>query len=449
MSGSNIDSFTAQVEAVREKIESSQLNALRDILPDRIILDACREVGHTFRRRLLGPVVAVFHMIGAALWPEKSFNGAWQWNGGRAPSGSLAKARKRVPLLLFERLFRWVVEIALRLSEPYARWRGHRVVNLDGTCVSMEDNPELHAEFGTCNTKHGPGKYPLARMVAACLAKTMVVMAYSVGAYGDSEQALTEKLLPSLQLGDLIVGDRHFAGANLYAKYISRSLEFLTPAHQRLKIRRLKRVCEYADGDFIAELPVNPQHRREDPSLPETVRVRLIRVTARIRGKRKVIWLVTSLLEGGKYPAAEIAQLYAERWRIETLFLQLKVGLGADVLRSKSPDGVRKELAARMMALNMVRVLMLEAAVERGEDPSRLSFVNAVRLTLAVSLKMSTAPVRMLPELYDDLLAGIASVKVPWRPGRNEPRMKRRETKHYETLRTTRAQWRETHASEA
>ncbi len=167
----------------------------------------------------------------------------------------------------------------------------------------------------------------------------------------------------------------------------------------------------------------------------------------RVRGKFKSIWLVTSLLDAERYPAAEIGKVEAGRWRIETVFKELKVTSGADVLRSKKPDGVRNEIAARMIAMNLVRTMMIEAAAAHGKEPTRLSFTAALRLVISTSLRMSTAPLWKLGALYEIMLERIAAETVPERPGRNEPRMKRRETKHYEVLRTTRAKWRQAHAA--
>ncbi len=102
-----------------------------------------------------------------------------------------------------------VARLAAETSEPWARWRGHGVADFDGACVSMEDNPELMAEYGTCNTKHGPGKLPLARIVVAMLRGTMTVLGQAAGGYTTSEQALAAGLLPLVSPGDLAVGDRH------------------------------------------------------------------------------------------------------------------------------------------------------------------------------------------------------------------------------------------------
>ncbi len=450
MSSSSVGGFRSELEAVRAGLRESHLNALRNMLKDSDILGACREVGHKFRKRLLTPVVAVFHMIASGLWPDASFQAAWHVFGGEAvSSGSLSKARNRLPAALFTKLADHVARLAAAISQPWAVWRGHRVVDFDGTCLSMEDNPDLMAEFGTCNTKHGPGKYPLARVVVAMLWGTMTVLGYAVGGYLVSEQALAAQLLPLLTRGDLAVGDRHFAGANYYARYLERGVEFLTRVHQRLKIGRLKQLVTYSPDDFVVEMRVGKKHRLEDPSLPKSVTVRLIRIEGRVRGKFKSIWLATSLIDAERYPAAEIAKLYAGRWRIETLFREFKVTAGADVLRSKKPSGIRNEIAARMMAMNLVRMLMIEAATKYRREPTRLSFTAALRLVVSTSLRMSTAPLWGLGALYEIMLEGIAAATVPERPGRNEPRMKRRETKHYEVLRTTRAEWRQAHAAAA
>ncbi|MBS3820805.1 MAG: transposase [Bacteroidetes bacterium] len=151
---------------------------------------------------------------------------------------------------------------------------------------------------------------------------------------------------------------------------------------------------------------------------------------------------VTSLLDAAAYPAAEIVELYARRWRIETLFLQLKHRLSADVLRSQTPEGVRKELAACLAALNIVRTIMLEAATEHRKDPMRLSFVAAVRAILSFAPILATAPPWTLPDIYAAMLRQIAAAEIPLRPGRHEPRAVRHERTHYPKLRITRAEWR-------
>lgn len=447
------------LKRIRLGLHTQTLNAVREVLTDGVIEDACREMGLFFRKRMLTPTVTLLHMVLAALWPEESFAAGWQvmWDilvsrqpdaAGKSPSsGSLSKARGRLPLGLFDRLFE---EVATRCAESAAdfdTWRGHRVVLLDGTCVSMPDESGLMETFGTCRSGKVRGRYPLARLVTACGICSRTVLGYSMGRYDQGESALSWPVLKNLRKGALIVADRGFAGAALYARYLATDLQFVTRMHHRLKVSRLKKLVRNGPDDFITELTVWPSYRREDPTLPETVRVRVIRRTVRIRGKKRTLRLVTSLLDAERYPAEEIVALYGARWRIETLFDELKVTISADVLRSKTPEGVRRELAVRMLTLNVVRTIIVDSAIKAGMRPERISFVHAVRAVVAFSPEMARAPAWKLPLIYQAMLHEVASHVIPHRPGRNEPRAVRRETKHYPSLRTTRRLWRLTHAA--
>jgi hypothetical protein len=403
--------------------------------------------------------VTVLHMILAALWPEESFNASWevQWAAvasrhpelaGQSPSrGNVSKARKRLPLALWDKLFAYVSETAQAWSQAFASWRGHRVVLLDGTCVSMPDEAALFEAFGTSTGYHGQGKYPLARVATLCLASTMTVIAYALGGYGQSEWALALTILGTLRKGDLLIADRYFAAAHYFWRYQSLGLEFLTRTHQRLIVSRIKRVQSYSPNDFLGWLTINKRYRKKDRTLPEHLLVRFVQATIRIRGTRQVIWLATSLLDAQQYPAAEIVQLYGRRWRIETLFEQLKVRLSADVLRSHSPEGIHKEFAARCIALNLVHSILLEAASLHHVDPMRLSFAHVVRAILIFSPQLACAPILTLPQVYRALISEIAHHRVPERPGRTEPRAVRREHRHYPALKETRAQWRSRYAA--
>jgi len=150
-------------------------------------------------------------------------------------------------------------------------------VNADGTCLTVADEPQLRKEFGVSKGNYGDRKYPLVRLVCLCLAETMTVIDYRLGGYCDDENALLAPMLKTLRKGDLLVGDRHFAGANLYWNYTQNGLEYLTRLHQR-----------------------------KNPQMPKYIVARFIRVQVRSRGHQKSIWLVTSLLDAECYPADDL-----------------------------------------------------------------------------------------------------------------------------------------------
>ena len=458
MRNSSIGQASVTTAKISEALEGTMLHAIRNLVSDDLIERTCQAVGYRFRKRKITPVVTVLHMILSALWPEESFNACWQvlWDTfvswfpqfhGQSPSRRrVAEARSRLPLALWRSLFGAVAQEGQQRSEGYDRWNGHRVVLTDGTCVSMSTNPALLQAFGRNRGGHGPGRYPLARLVTVGLAHTMMIIDYALGGYRQDENALLASLLGSLQRGDLLLADRHFAAAHFYVRYQRLGLEFLTRSHQRLKVSRIKRMISYNAQDFVGRLHISKLYRRKDPTLPVALVARFLQATLRIRGRRRVVWFVTSLVDPLRYPAAQIVELYSRRWRIETLFREVKITLSADVLRSQTPDGIRKEIAARLTALNVVRTIMLEAAhKDHLVDPLRLSFVHAVRALLSFSPALGHGPLWQVRQIYEALLTEVSHHLNPDRRGRLEPRALCREKKHYPSLAITRAQWRARH----
>jgi hypothetical protein len=134
-----------------------------------------------------------------------------------------------------------IAQAADEASAPWSTWRGHRVLALDGTALSMEDNPELKSEFGVPNTKHGLGRYPLVRMTVAMLGGTMAIVDYELGPYRSAENAMAMKMLPRYRRGDLVLADRRFAGANYYAAYQRRGVDY-----EPLRLSFTAAVCQVA-----------------------------------------------------------------------------------------------------------------------------------------------------------------------------------------------------------
>jgi hypothetical protein len=427
----------------RQELEKNQLQSLRDVFSEKCVEEICLEQGYHYRKRLMTPLITLLHMIGAAISREKSFQSAWHNNGQIGGSDLLCQARKRLPIGVWQGVDEWVDEKLIKEFGWQDLWRGYRLIGIDGSCVSMSDTPELQEEFGKTESKHGTSRFPIARVLFSFGLNTQVTINHKIAHYQTSEQSLLKDMFKDFHKGDLIICDRHFAGANLYAQYKQAQLEFITPLHQRQRVEDLKKVQENGQDDFLAELSILRQHRRNDPSLPEQIVVRIIKVEAKIRGRKAVFWLVTSLLNVQEYPAEEIKNLYKKRWKVETLIEEIKIWLGSDVLRSKTAEGIRKELYARIVAGNLIHWLILKAAKKHKTDPERISTVTATRLVHCYSLKMSEAPEKKLPGLYEQLLEKIAHCVVPYRPNRLEPRMKRRDQNHYSILHTSRAQWRQ------
>lgn len=443
MNNRNIEWRRKKLKQEREKLESGQLTALRELLPDEVLRGICEQCHYEFRSRLLTPLVTIFHMISAGISRDGSFRSAWHLNGQSGRAGSLAKARQRLPQVIWQKLDRWMIKEIDKEKLLEYRWQGHRMIGVDGTCVSMSDEPSLAKHFGRCNTKHGYSRFPLARITLAFDLKTLVTIAHHAGGYKTAESDLLRAMLGELQPGDVLVGDRHFAGANLYWEYKQVGVDFITRTHQQLQVARLKTVKAFNAKDRIVELPFSAYHRRHNPQLAEFMLVRILETVVTVKGKKQTFWIATSLLDAQKYPAQEIQDWLKKRWKVETLIEELKVWLSADVLRSKTPEGIYKELYARIIGLNLIHWLILKSA-RRTDclEPERISFSATLRLAVAYSLKMSAAPTGLLPSLYETLLEHIAFSNITYRPNRIEPRMVKRDMKHYPKLKVSRAEWR-------
>ena len=180
--------------------------------------------------------------------------------------------------------------------------------------------------------------------------------------------------------------------------------------------------------------------------LPERLWVREVKVEVENPGCRtRTIWIVTTLLDHRAYPASALARLYQRRWQVEIHFRDIKITMGMDVLRCKTPAMVEKEVWMRVIAYNLIRGLMAEAAARHGERPERLSFkgtVAALRQWAPIMAQINDDDGEG-PEIYATFLDYLAKDKIPWRPGRAEPRARKRRPKNYQLLTKPRREFKE------
>ncbi|MCX5685779.1 MAG: IS4 family transposase [Planctomycetota bacterium] len=439
-------------EEIRTMLRESPLGALRQMLPDAAIHDACRACGHEFRQRLYDPVVTVLHYLAQAVQREQSFAATWQdfWAplaadfpeaASVAPGFSaLTHARARLP----QGVMRQLAGTAVRETPPQAaRWRGLRLKALDSTTLSMPREAALFEHYGAHRARTTTVRYPLARFCSLLAVGTSTLIDYRFGPFRRPEIEMAGEMLGSVGPGDLVLGDRGLSGSPTLARIQARKADFLMRKNARLIVERLPVVKRLGKYDFITDLPVSKPARKLDPTLPETVRVCLFRVTWKApSGETITEWFVTSLLDAKEFKKKTLAKLYHERWHIETSYQEFKQTFHADVLRSKTVDNIEKEFAAHVLAYQLVRRLMAAAAEKHQVKPTRISLLNAARAVVRFSQHMAAAPTWALPIHYERLLDAIAAGRIDVRPGRIEPRALTREWKHYPHLRLSRSEWR-------
>jgi hypothetical protein len=357
-----------------------------------------------------------------------------------------ARARLKTPEI--EAAARGLAHRVEAQGEPW-RWKQRRVRVADGTGVSMPDTPSNQRAWPQSSRSKPGCSFPVMRLVGLFGLATGALIDIAYGALTVSETALMRSLWPLLAPGDVLLADRGFCSfADLFLLG-KRGVDCVMRKNARRKnaavIERLGRNDRIVEWRKSGKQPrwLDEAQWRE---LPESMTVREVKVNVDVPGFRtQVIWVTTTLLDHHQYPAEDLAQLYRRRWRVEIFFRDIKITMGMDVLRCKSPAMVEKELWMRVIAYNLVRALMVEAAREHDQNPERLSFKRTVAMLRQWSpllARTGLAP-RERKRIYDALLHYIAKVKVPDRPNRVEPRARKRRPKNYQLLNKPRWEFKE------
>ena len=225
-----------------------------------------------------------------------------------------------------------------------------------------------------------PGRFPSCGWSACWRPGRISSVSPSWGAYATGEVTLAADVVPALRPDMLCLADRGFLGVDLWQRAAATGAALVWRAKARLRLPALER---FADGSYRSALRWN-SHCRSADRTPIPVRV----IASTLDGTPDAATtyrLVTSILEPTRAPAAELAELYQERWEIETSFDEFKTHLrGARrLLRSKTPELVRQEAWGFLLAHFAIRALMHEAALgarPQARDPDRLSLTHAVRV---------------------------------------------------------------------
>lgn len=422
--------------------------AVTQTIPHELIEDLCRQVGHHWRNRDLGPVVTTHLFLRQILEGNVPVGDLRRRSGLSFTDSGYCQARARLPREMLDRLQRAVTEALDARTEPQpsALWHGHRVFLLDGSSFSMPDTPPLQAHFGQpAGQAEGCG-FPVAHLMVRCDAFRGYLLETQALPLASHDLAGVAAMHQALQEGDILVGDRAFASYAHLALCRRRGVHGVFRAHQRQIIdfrvhrpmarkgekgkprtRWLKRLGKH---DQLVEYFKPPAQERpawmtaeEYAQLPESMVVREIRYRIGERGRRtRVVTLVTTLVDAEIYPAQEIARLYGLRWRLETNLKHLKQTLGLDILRCTSVEGVLKELTLFVLIYNLVRRVMCEAARRQEVEVERISFIDAWRWL------RHARPDDELPDLKVN----------PERPERYEPRVRKRRPKEYPLMKRPR-----------
>jgi hypothetical protein len=436
---------------------STTLNNLRQdlaaVLGRDVIHDACRAAGHTWCDTCLLTPAAIIHWFLIQVFHGNTALTDVSLMAGRAFSASaFCQARSRLPLAVFQTVLREVVKVLIPTTEAASLWLGHRVLLIDGSSFSMPDTPVLQAHFGQPSNQAKGCGFPVAHILALFHAGTGLLLEIAAAPLCTHDMAGIKGILPLLKAGDVLVADRGFCSFAHLALLMSKGVHGVFRLHQ-------KQIVDFTPGRaharpgqkrspkgmprsrWIRALGLSDQvveyfKPTRGPgwlsalayvALPESYLVRELRYRIEVPGFRtREVTLVTTLLDAVAYPAEALAELYMTRWRVEENLKSLKITMKMDVLKCTTVDGVLKELTMYAIAYNLVRLTMCEAGERQGVATDRVSFIDALRWLRGADEGEE------MPEL----------VVNPLRPGRYEPRVKKRRPKEYSLMKRPRAELR-------
>jgi hypothetical protein len=314
------------------------------------------------------------------------------------------------------------------------RWRGRTVKLVDGTGLSMPDTPQNQARYPQPSSQAPGVGFPLARLVGVICLSTGAVVDVATGPFagkGHSEHGLVRGLLGAFGAGEVMLADALYCSYWLIATLQSTGVDVLFEQHgsRSTDFRRGRRL---GSRDHVVTWCKPVQRppwmtRAQYEAYPDDLTMR------EVEGEKRV--LVSTMLDPRKTRKKDLLELYAQRWQVELDFRNIKTTLGMDVLRCLTPQMVEKELWVNLLAYNLIRLLMAQAALEAGLHPRELSFKHAVQMwTQWLSLRCGAGQ----DWHRDTLFKLIAQVRVGNRPGRLEPRARKRRPKPYPWLKVPR-----------
>lgn len=421
---------------------------LRAFLPPELL--SCEEEGPNSRQRVFSLRLTFECFVWQLLKPRTSCREVVRQVQsllrlqGRTPiqegDSAYIQARQRLPRERIERALAATAQAAERRAGSSAQLGKRPVKVIDGSTLQLPDTPANQKRYPQPTSQKPGCGFPVIRLVVALSLNSGAVLKIAVDSLRSHDLRLFRRLWQFLKSGDIVLGDRAFGEYSTLAQLPRQGVDVVARLHHQRKVdfRKAKRLAK-GDGLFVWTKGCNQSRlstQRQWRQMPDQITVRLIRFSATIRGFRnRRVTLVTTLLDPQLYPAQQIIGLYARRWSLELCFRDLKSTMGMELLRCQSPEMIQKELLAYLVAHNLVRCVMAQAAAHHSVPLERVSFKGTLDALRQYSAAIAQAPNKKLRRrLWEDLLLNVARDLIPSRPDRLEPRAVKRRPKAYPLL---------------
>ncbi len=457
MSHASQGRLSHQVESVRRQFVQAPGLPFADVIDDEQVEQTLRQENVQSIDCVYTPLVTLRMLLSQVMDVDPSLRQAVsrllaeRAAVGRAEisanTGAYSQARQRLPEAVLRRLARRVGDELLLQAPVRWLWHGRDVKIVDGSTVSMPDTPENQAAYPQSKSQKPGLGFPLARLLVVFSLAVGTVLDAAIGRYQGKETgetALFRSLHDNLCQGDIVLADRYFCSYFEIALLRQRGVDVVLRLHQRrtADFRRGQRLGRN-DHLVVWHKPPRPPWMDEATyrQLPDTLTLREMRFQVTPPGFRTdTIVVVSTLLDAEEVSIQDLADLYRARWQAELDLRSLKTTMQMDILRGKTPEMIRKEMWAHLLAYNLIRTVMAQAAQQHDLLPREISFKGTVQTLVAFAPYALLARAGQLDEFSNRVLAAIAQHRVGDRPDRSEPRARKRRNDTYPLLMVPRRQ---------
>lgn len=331
-----------------------------------------------------------------------------------------------------------------RLVEQKHLWKGRHVKLIDGSTFMMADTPRNQEAYPQ-NPAQKPGiGFPIARFVVVVSLATACVVDCAIARYKGKETgetALLRQLISCFTRGDVAVADRFYGNYWMIVLLMQAGVDVCFRKHQarHTDFRRGTRLGK--DDHLIAwNRPGRPpwMSKAMYDSMPKTIELREVRYMIIKPGRKQqpfvVVTTMTSIHGDNAVQAEDLAELFGFRWNAELDIRSIKTHMNLNHLRCKTPEMVRKEFWVTMLAYNAIRTTALGAAWVSGLRPREVSFVSCCQFVLAA---WDVVHSMLAPQRYGyctSRMKQIGKCLVARRPGRFEPRVRKKRGTNYNLM---------------
>ncbi|MBN2571721.1 MAG: IS4 family transposase [Ignavibacteriales bacterium] len=337
-------------------------------------------------------------------------------------AAAFCKARKKLPAKIIKDMFYRVVDL-LNKFKPQYLWKGHRLFAIDGMKIQLPYSEELRNHFKCPQNQQGEHHYPQALISKLFCVLTDVVYDFEVAPYDSSERELALLHLDRLRPSDIVIEDRGYPSYEMFWEHIRRQIDFVMRMKTNANWTIIKEFLRTGKKDQIVTINITPTAKKryqDDPTVPESLTLRLIRITLNT-GETEV--LVTSLLDMEQYQYEDFQLLYHWRWPIEEANRSAKHHQFLEKFHAKNMNGILQEINAHYLLMAITRLFMLQAEAQTPERIYGLSYKSAVDFVSAqLPILFLSKNNKTRSKVIYELLNMISNMHEKTRPDRSFPR---------------------------